>query len=493
MLLQALDIDPELEIASELLLKLRCKKKMKPTFSVLSIQNFIPRVCCWPNEADVYCFKNKAVCSTKLKSDCPKEYCFKLELNNQKKLEFIYYRCNAVYTGKSYKPPAFAYFLAPLLKTAAELRLLEMRSLVRKVYKEVPEEDEASDKYPVFPLDYSDDQTVYAHQQKIDQQNMDMLYQYSVSFSEDVVEKHGDRQPLDNNIHDLSDDLSNASLPPIESVVERQEILRYDILTAKQRPPVPNSTLVAEGSATMTTMTLEEFALYCSTLKEDGKLSDKQFSSTYVSVGISASAKGVNIRDYMISLPNTDEQKAKLLEPICPNVQQSSSILLELDNLPAYKYHDRFKFYRPERGLMVTALQTLETIRNSAQESGKLPHWSLTTASALYWRVKGDAKNAINCLRHAISSSPNEMKDVSLISLANIYYQAGFLNSALTVAGKALDVSPNSVVAVHFTLANIYESLGDLKSASDFYHSTLALQSNFQVAKNRIKEIYCKS
>jgi hypothetical protein len=50
-------------------------------------------------------------------------------------------------------------------------------------------------------------------------------------------------------------------------------------------------------------------------------------------------------------------------------------------------------------------------------------------------------------------------KDVPLINLANIYYQAGFLNSALVMAGKALEISPDSVVAIHFTLANIYASM----------------------------------
>lgn len=37
-------------------------------------------------------------------------------------------------------------------------------------------------------------------------------------------------------------------------------------------------------------------------------------------------------------------------------------------------------------------------------------HWTLTTASTLYWRVKGDAPNAIKCLRHSLNNSPEHMK-----------------------------------------------------------------------------------
>lgn len=45
------------------------------------------------------------------------------------------------------------------------------------------------------------------------------------------------------------------------------------------------------------------------------------------------------------------------------------------------------------------------------------------------------------------------------MSLANIYQQAGFLHSALSVGVEALKISPDSVVAIHFTLANIYVSI----------------------------------
>ena len=42
------------------------------------------------------------------------------------------------------------------------------------------------------------------------------------------------------------------------------------------------------------------------------------------------------------------------------------------------------------------------------------------------------------------------IKDVPLITLASIYHQSGFSNSALIVASKALEISPNSVVAIHW-------------------------------------------
>ena len=55
-----------------------------------------------------------------------------------------------------------------------------------------------------------------------------------------------------------------------------------------------------------------------------------------------------------------------------------------------------------------------------------------------------------------------------MISLANIYHQAGFLHSALAVGSKALEISPDSVVATHFTLANIFASM--VVVSNNFWH-----------------------
>jgi len=50
--------------------------------------------------------------------------------------------------------------------------------------------------------------------------------------------------------------------------------------------------------------------------------------------------------------------------------------------------------------------------------------WVLSTAAALYWRVKGQASEAVQCLRHSLYHAPREMKDIPLVSLANILHRA---------------------------------------------------------------------
>ena len=61
--------------------------------------------------------------------------------------------------------------------------------------------------------------------------------------------------------------------------------------------------------------------------------------------------------------------------------------------------------------------------------------WVLTTAAALYWRVRGDAERAINCVRHSLYHAPHNMRDIPLISLANIFHRSGTYASSLPRVG----------------------------------------------------------
>ena len=83
--------------------------------------------------------------------------------------------------------------------------------------------------------------------------------------------------------------------------------------------------------------------------------------------------------------------------------------------------------------------------------------WELSSVAALYWRVKGNSEQAVTCLRHSLYYAPHQMKDIPLVSLANILHRAGLYNDAIIVTNQALEISP-SLVVIHFTMANIYVS-----------------------------------
>ncbi|CAG0883579.1 unnamed protein product [Cyprideis torosa] len=101
-----------------------------------------------------------------------------------------------------------------------------------------------------------------------------------------------------------------------------------------------------------------------------------------------------------------------------------------------------------------------------------------------------DARDAVDCLRHALHRAPRHAMDVPLVSLANVMGRAGLLNDALILAHAALEISPR-YISVHLTIANFYALKRDLENAALFYRSALQLQSQFQPAKERLFKVEC--
>ncbi|XP_022250209.1 tetratricopeptide repeat protein 17-like [Limulus polyphemus] len=222
------------------------------------------------------------------------------------------------------------------------------------------------------------------------------------------------------------------------------------------------------------------------------KINLKQFTSTWLSV----SAKNIHVSQHLVSTTNAIGHN---LKPYCDSSFPVS--LLTLDHLAGVRQRHLLKF-TPETGLREAFLTlggdffdtnidvmatrvALSLTRNSTS-------WVLTTLAALYWRVTGEANQSVNCLRVALHSAPREMKDIPLISLANILHRVGLLNDALIVANMALEISPD-IVVIHFSIANIYAAMDDLARATAFYESTLARQMSFEPARERLRWIQCNA
>lgn len=283
----------------------------------------------------------------------------------------------------------------------------------------------------------------------------------------------------------------------------RADVVRIFDIELPQNLPTPSTEMIMLGKRSAAASS-KKYLLdqNCHTQKKSRKLMLEQSVSTW----ISPTAKGVKLADLTfmdLTFPNMP-----VLEPVCSEFMlalERDSMLIDLDDLPAYLYRYQLtKFYRPEKALRDTfrsiGMSKSEKVEHVATRlffainsvpAADQVHWALSTLASLYWRLKGDPVNAIRCLRHSLLTSPENFKDVPLVSLANIYNQAGFLNSALFTLNKALEIGGQDVVAIHFTLANLLSNIGDFAHALQFYYSTLSLQSNFEPAKMRIASIHC--
>uniref|UniRef100_A0AAF5CPU1 Neurotransmitter-gated ion-channel ligand-binding domain-containing protein n=1 Tax=Strongyloides stercoralis TaxID=6248 RepID=A0AAF5CPU1_STRER len=355
-----------------------------------------------------------------------------------------------------------------------------------------------------MPLDYG------GYNKKLFFKNTRFVKKQMHKFKDNIVIFDAPEKELNVPLEELTSlwkSIDGEMVHDLKNIKDRREILHYD-LKFLNKIPEPFSEQVKKGMLYLKPPkdkeTLDTFCY----MYNKNPINIDQPVSTWVSV----TAKGINMEDYLdlnMVVPGIAN-----LEPVCPGIENDKSDIskLTLDYLPAFLFRDQFYFYKPEKALkdtlrslgndgekiehvaarltlaMRVSKMSLKTAEN--QDSGV--HWTLTTASTLYWRVKGDAVNAVKCLRHSLKNAPANMRDVALINMANIYHQAGFYHSALYAGGRALEISPE-LVAIHFTLANIYASMGDNDRALKFYYSTIALQSNFQPAKDRIRAIICQN
>ncbi|XP_038052658.1 tetratricopeptide repeat protein 17-like [Patiria miniata] len=220
------------------------------------------------------------------------------------------------------------------------------------------------------------------------------------------------------------------------------------------------------------------------------KVNLNMFYTTWVSV----TAKNVKIEehiDFQAKLPS------KSLEPVCEADVGTS--MHTLDHLEGMAGREELQ-YTAEQGLD----EALEFMRSedkpmSITVAGKRialalrknsTSWVLTNLAAVYWRRAGNAVNALNCLRVALHYSDYKVKDLALISIANIFHRSGMIDNGITVAQMAWEISSEFVLC-HFTLANLYAAKRQFDKAIQLYESMILFNTSFSPAEERLKTIKC--
>uniref|UniRef100_A0A4W3K2I5 Tetratricopeptide repeat domain 17 n=1 Tax=Callorhinchus milii TaxID=7868 RepID=A0A4W3K2I5_CALMI len=217
--------------------------------------------------------------------------------------------------------------------------------------------------------------------------------------------------------------------------------------------------------------------------------------TTVASTWLAVSAKNIDITEH-IDFATPLQEPA--VEPVC-NANLPAS-MHTLDHL--YGVANRLSIHYTGESQLKEVLQNLGKEKYPPQSFEQVgtriakvleknqTSWVLSSMAALYWRVKGQGKKAIDCLRQGLHHAPHHMKDVPLISLANIFHNAKLWDDAIVVATMAVEIAPHFVVN-HFTLANVYVAMEEYEKAMRWYESTLKLQPEFAPAKDRVRTIQC--
>ncbi|XP_074638202.1 tetratricopeptide repeat protein 17-like [Acropora palmata] len=117
--------------------------------------------------------------------------------------------------------------------------------------------------------------------------------------------------------------------------------------------------------------------------------------------------------------------------------------------------------------------------------------WVLLNLAAYYWRIKGNAQEAVECLRRALYFSPREHQDRALMSLAAVLHHSKHSLDSVVLLHSAMGIS-NEQSVYHFLLGNIYSSLKMYEMADLCYRFTLVFSPKTETLCERVKTVRCE-
>ncbi len=95
------------------------------------------------------------------------------------------------------------------------------------------------------------------------------------------------------------------------------------------------------------------------------------------------------------------------------------------------------RFHLAQYGQLIT-----ESVRNPDQEY----NWVGTLFAANYWRLRGKAKESVDCLRKAIYYAPVQYKHIGLLALANVFHRSHNSEDALGKPQKNMIVYKCTII-----------------------------------------------
>ena len=112
---------------------------------------------------------------------------------------------------------------------------------------------------------------------------------------------------------------------------------------------------------------------------------------------------------------------------------------------------------------LISAEMDLKTYGNWVASNLELnsTSWISFNLATLYYRIAGNAREALECCRRALHFSPREHRAIALVDMGNILTHTHHQEDAILVLHAAVDHMPSDPIA-HYTLANSYALIGDL-------------------------------
>ncbi|KAK0083957.1 hypothetical protein PV326_006462 [Microctonus aethiopoides] len=211
----------------------------------------------------------------------------------------------------------------------------------------------------------------------------------------------------------------------------------------------------------------------------------------YASVATDGSyRKGVTQKDYLLDgIPNDGKKKVPDCKKTFPldfsmYTFEHLGAMRNRKNLTQHQEKGLIKYLPPGTDLNKFGHQIAHGLeRNSSS-------WLHLNLAAIYWRVRGDAYNALECARRSIVTAPREFRDIPLLTTGGILHAAKYSAEAAIVLHAAIDYAPNQSHQ-HLALGHVYAILGDFNRSVACYDNSLRLTPTMEQARQAKFVILC--
>lgn len=112
--------------------------------------------------------------------------------------------------------------------------------------------------------------------------------------------------------------------------------------------------------------------------------------------------------------------------------------------------------------------------------------WKYYTLSSFYWRMKGNALEALDCVLRALTYAPRKFKDIPLLSLGSILYRSHQWQDAEVILQAAIDHAPH-IPENHFALGLVFGMNFQLNNSLEHFDKAESLDSSFSDRTTHLK------
>lgn len=190
-----------------------------------------------------------------------------------------------------------------------------------------------------------------------------------------------------------------------------------------------------------------------------------------------------------ISLKKTSATETVHEEPICSKFSEL------VDGIPVYGHLesilDRSKIsIEPENefinfpGANFANKQYVKSLASGLEDNSK--SWKYYTLSSYYWRMKGNAFEALECVLRALTYVPRKFKDIPLLSLGSILYRSHQWQDAEVILQAAIDHAP-TIPENHFALGLVFGMNFQLNQSLEHFDKAETLDATFTERTQQLK------